>query len=413
VSAVLAVPGLLKQRTFRRFWFGESISLFGDEIMNLALPLAAVLVLHANPAQMGYLTAVGVLPNLLFALTVGAWVDRHGHRRQIMIVSDLARFGLLVSVPLSVVAGVLGMPLLYGVAFVVGVFEVFFAVSYNTLFVAMVPAAQYVEGNALLNGSRAVASVGGQSLGGLIVALLTAPFALLVNAVSFLVSAFFLCRIRPVEPAPESTGGGHFMAGLRFIVTSPILRASLCATAWVNLFTFAYFAELALFATSQLHVSPFQLGLALGAGALGAVLGAGVIQRLTARLGLGLTFTLGCLAYTVPIALVPLAYGPKPAVLTLLFLAEFGCGVGVMMIDVAGGAIQLGATPDLLRARVSGAYRMVNYGTRPLGAVFGGLLGSAIGLRPMLWIAVLGAVCAVLWLLPSPIPRMRECPEVD
>lgn len=410
---MLTVPPLLRQQTFRRFWLGESVSLFGDEIMNLALPLTAVLVLHANAAQMGYLTAVGILPNLLFALTIGAWVDRHGRRRQIMIISDLARAGLLVSVPVCVVAGVLGMPLLYGVAFAVGVFEVFFAVSYNTLFVAMVPAARYVEGNALLNGSRAVAGVGGQSLGGVIVALLTAPFALLVNAASFLVSAFFLLRIRPDEPAPEPTGRGHVVAGLRFIVTSPVLRASLGATATVNLFTFAYFAEVVLFATSQLHVSALQIGLALGVGAVGTVLAAGVIRRWTAKLGLGLIFTLGFLAYPAPIALVPLAHGPKPLVLALLFLAEFGSGFGVIMIDVAGGAIQLGATPDRLRARVSGAYRMVNYGTRPLGAVLGGLLGNAIGLRPTLWVAVVGAVCSVVWLLPSPIPKMRECPDVD
>ena len=409
---MLALPPLLRQRVFRRFWLGESVSLFGDEIMILALPLTAVLVLHANSTQMGYLTAVGVLPNLLFALTIGAWVDRRGRRRQIMIVSDLARAGLLVAVPLCVVAGVLRMPVLYGIAFVVGVFEVFFAVSYNTLFVSMVPAEQYVQGNALLNGSRAVAGVGGQSLGGLIVALVTAPFALLVNALSFLVSAFFLCRIRPVEPVPERVGSGHVMAGLRFVAGSPVLRAVLAATATVNLFTFAYFAELALFATSQLRVSPLQLGLALGAGAVGTVLASAAIQRLTARLGLGLTFTLGCLAYTVPIALVPLARGPEPVILALLFLAEFGSGFGVMMLDVAGGTIQLAVTPDRLRARVTGAYRMVNYGTRPVGALAGGLLGSALGLRPMLWIAVAGAVCSVLWLLPSAIPRMRECPEV-
>jgi MFS family permease len=409
---VLAVPPLLRQRTFRRFWFGESISLFGDEIMNLALPLTAVVLLHADAAQMGFLTAVGILPNLLFALTIGAWVDRRGRRRQTMIVSDLARAGLLVSVPLCVVAGVLGMPLLYGIAFLIGVFEVFFAVSYGTLFVAMVPPSQFIEGNTLLEGSRAVAGVGGRSLGGIIVALCTAPFALLVNAASFGVSAFFLCRIRPVEPAPEQpSGGGHLMAGLRFIATSPILRASLAATAWVNLFTFAYFAELILFATDQLGVSALQLGLAFGIGGLGAVLGAAVLRRLTVTLGLGRTFTLGFLAYTAPIALVPLAHGGKPVILMLLFLAEFGSGVGVMMIDVAGGAIQLGVTPDRLRARVTGAYRMVNYGTRPLGALLGGLLGSAIGLRPTLWIAVIGAVCAVLWLLPSPIPRMRECPS--
>jgi predicted MFS family arabinose efflux permease len=247
-----------------------------------------------------------------------------------------------------------------------------------------------------------------------IVALLTAPIAVLVNAASFLVSAFFLCRIRPVEPEPQTADeGGHLMAGLRFILTSPVLRAALGSTATVNLFTFAYFAELPLFATTELHVSALQLGLALGAGGLGTVIGSAVVRRLTARLGLGLTFTLSFLIYTLPVALVPFAHGAKPVVLALLFLAEFGSGFGVIMLDVAGGTIQLAATPDRLRARVSGAYRMVNYGTRPLGAVLGGLLATAVGLRPTLWIAVIGSVCSVLWLLPSPVPRMRECPEVS
>lgn len=403
------MPPLLRQRAFRRFWIGESVSLFGDEIMTLALPLTAVLVLHADSVQMGYLTAVGVLPNLLFALTIGAWVDRRGRRRQIMIASDLARAGLLISVPLCVVAGVLRLPVLYGIAFVVGVFEVFFAVSYHTLFVSMVSAEQYVQGNALLNGSRAVAGVGGQSMGGMIVALVTAPFALLVNAASFLVSAFFLCRIRPVEPEPEPVEHGHVAAGLRFVVGSPVLRVVLGATATVNLFTFAYFAEFLLFATSQLRVSALPLGLALGVGAAGTVLASAVIQRLTARLGLGLTFTLGVVAYSAPVALVPLARGPEVVILVLLFLAEFGSGFGVMMLDVAGGTIQLAVTPDRLRARVAGAYRMVNFGTRPLG----GLLGSTLGLRPTLWIAVIGGMSAVLWLLPTAVPRLRESPEVD
>ncbi|HEX4225173.1 MAG TPA: MFS transporter, partial [Pseudonocardiaceae bacterium] len=154
-------------------------------------------------------------------------------------------------------------------------------------------------------------------------------------------------------------------------------------------------------------------GLALGVGAVGTVLAAAVIQRLTARLGLGPTFALGFLGYTAPLALVPLAHGPKTVILVPLFASEFVCGFGVIMLDVAGGAIQLGATPDRLRSRVTGAYRMVNYGTRPLGAVIGGLLATTIGLRPTLWIAVGSAMLSVLFLLPSPILRMRVCPEVD
>ena len=181
--------------------------MFGDQVTLIALPLVAVLVLHAGAAQMGYLTAAGLAPNLLFALHAGAWVDRHGRRRRVMIAADLGRAALLAGIPLAYALGVLSLSQLFVVSFAVGTLSVLFSVSYSTLFVSLVPRAGYVEATSLLNGSRAFSSVAGPSVGGLLVQAVAAPFALAVDAVSFVVSALFLggsrrwSRRRQTRPA--------------------------------------------------------------------------------------------------------------------------------------------------------------------------------------------------------------------
>jgi MFS family permease len=167
-----------------------------------------------------------------------------------------------------------------------------------------------------------------------------------------------------------------------------------------------------LFATRSLHVRPGLLGVVLGAGAVGGVLGSVVTGRIGRRIGIGPAYVLGCLVFPAPLVLVPLASGPRGLVLTCLFAAEFVSGFGVMLLDISSGSISQSLVPDRLRARVAGSYMLVNYGVRPIGALAGGLLGTTIGLRPTLWIASLGAVAGVLWLLPSPLVRMRELPDM-
>jgi len=151
----------------------------------------------------------------------------------------------------------------------------------------------------------------------------------------------------------------------------------------------------------------------LGAAAMGGVLGSIVTGRISRRIGIGPAFVLGCIVFPAPLVLVPLARGPEWVVLGCLFAAEFLSGFGVMILDITGGSIKAALVPDRLRARVAGAYMVVNYGVRPLGALAGGALGTWIGLRPTLWIASVGAILGVLWLLPSPVPRLRELPEAD
>ena len=406
------IPPLLRENVpFRRFWLGQTISLVGDQVGAIALPLAAVLVLDVGPAQMGYLTAALLAPNLLFALHLGAWVDRRGRRRQAMIAADVGRAGLAATIPLAYVFDALTIEQLYVVAFLSGTLSVLFFVSYSTLFTSIVPRERLVEGNQLVHGSRALSYVGGPSLGGFLVQLFSAPFALIADAVSFLLSALFLGRIDAVEPPTEQAERGHLVSGARFIWRQPILRAELGATATINLFNFVFFALFVLYATETLHVRPATLGLVLGSGAVGGVVGSLVTGRLARRFGIGPAFVAGCVLFPAPLLLVPAAGGPKPVVLAMLFLAEFGSGLGVMMLDISAGSINQALVPDRLRARFSGAFMVVNYGVRPLGGLLGGWLGSTIGLRPTLWIATAGALAGVLFLLPSPAPRLRELPE--
>ena len=269
------VPVLLRERQFRRYWSGQTISMFGDQISGIAIPLAAVLVLHANAAEMGYLTALVWLPSLLFGLHAGAWVDRRGHRRTTMIIADLGRFALLGTLPLCYALHVLTLAQLFGVAFAEGVLAVFFNVANSALFVAVVPEDKYVEGNSLIYASRALSFVGGPSIGGLLVQVLSAPFAIVADAVSFLGSALFLRRIRPAEPAADR-GKGSVTAGARFIAGSPIVRSSLLAVAVINFFNLMFSALYLLYAVRALHIGAGLIGLVLGAAATGGVIGAAV-----------------------------------------------------------------------------------------------------------------------------------------
>lgn len=409
-SRRLRLPAVLGDQEFRRFWAGETVSLVGDQITLIALPLVAVLALDASAAQMGYLGAALLIPNLLFALHAGAWVDRRGRRRHTMIFTALGRAALIATIPLAYWLGALTLTQLYVVSFLIGTLSLLFYVSYSTLFVSLVPRERYLEANALLNGSRAFSFVAGPSVGGLLVQVFSAPGALVADAVSFLVSAFTMSSISPVEPPTEQAERGHLKAGMAYIRRSPLVRSSLLATATINFFNFVFHAIFVLYATRELGVSPGLLGIVLGAGAVGGIVGALLAVRIERLIGIGAAFTLGTVLFPLPLVLVPLASGSELRVVVMLGAAEFFCSVGVMILDVNAGSLMLFRTPDRLRSRMAGTFRFVNMGIRPIGALVGGTLGTAIGLHSTLWIGVLGALAGVIFLVFSPIPRLREAP---
>jgi MFS family permease len=405
----LRVPEVMRGVVFRRYWSAHTASLLGDQITLLALPLVAVLSLDASAAEMGYLTALALLPNLLFALHAGAWVDRFGRRRLVMIACDLGRAMLLASIPVSHALGTLSFAQLAAVAFGLGTFSVVFGVANASLFVSIVPHDRYVEASSLMNGSRALSFVAGPSAAGLLVRVLSAPAALIADALSFLASALLLGTIAPTEAPPDTDGDG-VLAGLRWVARSSVVRSCLLASATVNFFNFIFWALFVLYATRSLGIEPGLLGLVLGAGALGGIIGSVLTTPISRRIGVGPTLALGLVVFPAPLLLVPLATGAGPGDLVLLFLAEFGSGFGVMLLDISAGSLFAAVIPHRLRSRVSGAYTFANYGVRVLGSLAGGVLGTTIGLRPTLWIATTGALLGVLWLLPSPVLGMRELP---
>ncbi|MGW7430335.1 MFS transporter [Streptomyces sp. NPDC054861] len=410
MGAAAHIPVLLRERSFRRYWTGQTVSLVGDQISLIAIPLAAVLVLGADAAEMGWLKAAELLPALLLNLPLGAWADRQPRRRRAMIAADLGRAALLVTLPVAHLLGALTLGQLYAVAFGVGTLSVLFEACNVTLFAALVPTERYVQANSLVNGARSAAWLAGPSAGGVLVQILTAPFALLADALTFLLSAAYLTRIDPVEPPPAPVGKGHFTAGLRWVVRNPSMRALFAASGTVQFFNYMFHTLFVLYVTAELGLSAGVLGAVLGAGAVGGLIGAACAGTVVRRFGIGPSIMGGFLGFTLPLLLIPLAEGPTAVVVALLFGAEFLSCVGVMVVDIAAGSFQMALIPEAVRARVLGAFRTLNHGFRPLGALAGGFLGTAIGLRPTLWIATAGAVFAVLWLLPSPLPRTRDLP---
>ena len=397
---------LRRHSAFMRLWAAMSVSVFGDQISALAIPLAAVLTLDASPQQMGVLTALFWLPHLLFSLPVGVWVDARPVKRTVMVAADIGRAALLVSIPVTVAFDALSLVQLYAVVFLTGTCSVFFDLSYSSFFTATVPREHVLAANGRLSTSRALAYVGGPSLAGVLVQLLTAPIAILADSFSFVASAIFLRGARVDEPFQESRGVSpwrRLWEGIRILMRHPLLRGGVGCAATVNFFTFMIAAVYVFYANRTLGLSAGVIGITLGIGAGGALIGAVVAPRIGRRFGLGPTTVLGCLLFAAPFALLPLATGPTWVKAGILGFAEFASGIGVMLFDVSLNSLNALATPHRLRARLAGASRFFNYGTRPFGALLGGILAGAIGLRPMLLLASVGAVLSVVFLLASPI----------
>jgi len=408
------IPPILRNNpNFRRYFIGQSVSLLGDQITLIALPLTAVLALHADAAQMGALTTVALIPNLLFSLHAGVWVDRRGRRRQMMLAMDVGRGLVIATIPVAYALGHLTWAQLYIVGFLTGALSVLFNVAYGGFFQTVVPREDYVAANSLIHGSRAFSFLAGTSIGGVLVQLLRGPYALAVDGVSFVWSALFLGRIDAVEPPGAPPASGGLLSGSRWIWRNAVIRAELLGVATINLFNFMFFALFLLYATRELHVHPAALGIVLGTASVGTLAGSFVTARIARRIGVGPTFLIGCFFFPAPLILVPAATGPHWLVLGFLFVSEFVSGLGLMLLDIMAGTISAGIIPTALRSRVSGAFMVVNYGVRPLGTTIAGILGATIGLRPTLWIATVGALTGMLFLLPSPLRTLHDVPEQE
>jgi predicted MFS family arabinose efflux permease len=329
-----------------------------------------------------------------------------------MLLADVARGLLTVTIPIAFAFGGLSWPQLYAVAFLLGCASVFFYVSYGGFFQTIVERKDYVEANTLLHGTRGFSFLAGTSLGGVLVQLLRGPYALALDGVSFLWSALFLRRIDVSDPpgAPRESGG--VAVGLRWIRRNLVMRALLLGVATINLFNFVFFALFLLYASRYLHVAPAAIGVVLGVAAGGTLVASALTGRIARTIGVGPAFLIGCFLFPAPLLLVPAARGPHWLVIAFLFTAEFLSGLGLMLLDILAGVIQGALIPPLVRSRVSGAFMVVNYGVRPLGTSVAGVLGSTIGVHNTLWIGTGGALLGMAFLLPSPIRHLHDVPEL-
>jgi MFS family permease len=407
-------PGgaLWGNRDFLKLWAGQSVSVVGDQISGLAIPLVAVIVLDASAKQMGLLTAMVWLPHLLFSLVAGLYVDRRARRLRIMVAGDLLRAAALVSIPVAYWLDGLTIEQLYIVAIVVGAVTVFFDVAWSTFFMLVVPRPDVVEANAKLSVSRSMSYVVGPPLAGALVQAIGAAATVLVDAFTFVCSALFLRTIRAEEPPlPPTNGEGirqRLAGGFRFVFGHEVLRPSLGCAATVNLFNLAFGAIVVLFMARELDLSAGAIGLVFGIGALGGLAGTAVAPAIGRRIGMGPAVMVGAVLFPLPLLLFPLAAGPRPVVWTMLVVGEFLSGAGVMIFDIHLNSLIFLLTPEEMRPRQTATFRFINYGVRPIGAFGGGLLAAEIGLRPALLVTGAGALLGVLWLVRSPTPRLRE-----
>jgi MFS family permease len=405
------IPAVLRDLNFRRFWTAQTISYMGDQVTMIALPLIAVLALHASAAQVAFLWTIESLPNLFFSLHAGVMVDRRGRRRTTMIAMDLLRAATLASVPIAWGLDALTMAQLYVVIFVTGSLAVLFNVCSYSLFAALVPREHMVSGTSLSRGSFSFSWVAGPGFGGLLIQVLSAPFVILLDVASFLASAVLLRGVRVTEPESDPDDPSGVGEGLRFVLRTRTLLVKFVAGTALNFFYAIYFTLMILFAARVLGLTAGQIGLVLSGGAFGALLGTMVTSRISKRVGIGPTFVIGSFVFPAALALTPLAGGGHWASFGTVLLGEFISGAGLMLSDIAGSSIQQVLTPDRVRSRVQGAHMAIQFGSRPIGSLVAGALGTWWGLRQTLWFAVVGGVLSAVVLFWSPIPRMHELPE--
>ena len=402
---------LWRHRDFLLLWSGETVSQLGTMVSHLALPLLAATALGASPWEMGLLVAAERAAFLLVGLPAGALLDRV-RRRPVMIAADLVRFLLFASIPVTWWFGALTFAQLVAVALLAGIATVFFDVGYQSVLPSVVGRAGLVEGNAKLESTRAASETAGPALGGGLVQLVGAANAVLLDALSYLVSAAFLVRMRTPEPPPARDPArslrGDMAEGLRYVLGHPLLRPIALCTGTANLFSGVLHAVAVLFLARDLSQPAGVIGLVLGAGSAGGVLAALTAGQWIRRLGQGRTLVTAPLV-TAPITLA-LPLTTAGAGLAWFAAGWFAVAYGGVVYNVAQVSFRQSVCPDRLLGRMNASIRFLVWGTIPIGGLLGGALGELFGLRATLLVTGVGFVLAPLWVLLSPLRRMRDLP---
>jgi MFS family permease len=407
------VIGLLRHGDYRRLWGAQTVSQFGSQISQLALPLVAVIGIEASTFSVALLWMFELLPFLLFALPAGVWVDRLP-RRPILVVADAGRAVALGSVPLVAAVSHVTIWQLYAVGFVTGVLTVFFDVAYQSYLPSLVEPHQLMEGNAKLELSRSAAQVGGPGIGGVLVEAITAPYAVAVDAVSFVWSALLLGRIRTTENPPARSAERSMIReireGLRYLLGDPRWRAITTNVFVFNLGTGMTGPLFLVYGVRRLDLSPGELGLVFSVGNVGWLVGAVVAGRATRRVGAGRMLIAGSAIAGAPLFLWPLAPHDYaiPVVATGWALTAFG----IVLFNIPGISLYQTLVPRHILGRMNASRRWIVWGVTPLGNVLGGALASGIGLRTTMFAGCAVSSVAFLFLLSKPV-RSLATVDVD
>ena len=399
------LPSLWRNPGFVRLWIARAVSTLGSRVTATAIPLTAALALDATPGQMAALVIAGQLPDILFGLLTGAWVDRH-RRGSLLAGAELGRAVVLGLVPLGAILGVLTFPLLWVVAFASGVLGLVFSIASVAILPAVVSRAQIVDANARLSMSDAVVGVVGPGLSGGLIQLIGAPKAILAGSGSAFVSSMALRGVaRPDtgERAPGRRGDlwRDIRDGLRLTVATPILRALTIASAIFVVGLAMQATVTILYLTRALGLSPAAIGLVTACGGIGSVAGAALASRIAERSGIGRAIIGGTLLEVVAALAVPVA-GVAPFTMALLFGGQLVNGFGLSVYAVNNVSLRQQIVEPEFLGRITSARRFLTFCVAPAGALLGGWLGGAIGLGPTLLVAavVLGLGVAVMWWSP-------------
>ncbi len=404
---------LWRHSDFMRLWVGQTVSELGSVVTRTAVPLVALLALGAGPNEMAYIVVAASLAVLLVGFLAGAWVDRL-RRRPVLIWADVIRAGVLFSVPVAYVAGALRMELLYVVAFLEGCLGAFFNSAYPAYVPSLVGVDHVVEANSKLATSSSLAEIGGPGLGGGLVQLIGAPFAIMVDALSFAVSAISLALIRTPEPRrPARTTSTpirvEIMEGLQVIRRNPVLVPLVARSVIAHVAGSFYGVLYAIFLVSELRLEPLLFGIVVSAGGVGSLIGSFFAARVIRRLGIGPALIWTAVGASAIGILTPLAGGPIFVATVMVLLPQL-VGDGLQTIEgVAEVSLIQGVTPDAILGRVNATLEVFSHGIAyPLGALLAAALAESIGVRAGIAIGWAGMALSIVLLVLSPLPRIRE-----
>ncbi len=410
----LRFDGLWRHPDFVKLWTGQTISVFGSLITGTAIPFTAILTLHASPIQVALLSAANHVPGLLFGVAAGVWVDRL-RRRPVMIAADVGRAAVIVSIPIAYVFDALTIWQLYAVALSAGVLTIFFDVAYQSYVPTLVSRDELIEGNSKLAATASVSEFAGFSVSGWLVQVFSGPFAMLVDAISFIVSAAFVRTIRsPEPPPPEPEARAPALAeaaeGMRAVLRDPLLRSLAIATPLAAFGIGMFFATYMIFVTRGLGFHPGLLGVIFGLGGISSLFGAMLAGGAARRFGSGPTMIAGVAMMGISMLFIPIARGATVVAAGLLIAQQISGDGMFMMFDINATSLRQAIAPERMLGRVNAFNRMLDLGFTLAGILAGGVIGQTAGLRLSLYLGAGSMLAAALWLLASPLRSLAAAP---